>query len=293
MAFETNHFLPFSLTRDPATLRYGFFRFNERKKESYSGIKNPYHIIANNARAIVDDFSSLFPVPDSVVPAHIRTTRVHPIVIRSSARLENCIINSVDGPVFIDEDVLVMEGAVLRGPLFVGKGSIVKMGTAIYGGTTIGEYCVIGGEVKNSIFDDFTNKAHHGYIGDSYIGQWCNLGAGTSASNLKNTAGEINAWDMEAQGFRQVGQKCGILMGDHAKTAVDTVFNAGTVVGPYANIFDCQGRVPKFVPPFAWGVKTNEKYAKEKLVSDIERWMQMKAKKITQDIIDNINYLYV
>jgi NDP-sugar pyrophosphorylase family protein len=122
-----------------------------------------------------------------------------------------------------------MEGAMLRGPLSIGKDAVVKMGAAIYGATTIGPACVVGGEIRNSIITGYSNKAHDGYLGDAWIGEWCNLGAGTSCSNLRNTATPVNVWHMHSKQFVKGGLKCGLVMGDHSKCSINTSFNTATV----------------------------------------------------------------
>ena len=168
--------------------------------------------------------------------------------------------------------------ALIRGPFAVGEGSRIKMGAKIYGGTTIGPYCLATGEIKNSILMSYSNKAHDGYLGDSVIGSWCNLGAGTSNSNLKNTAGMIKMWSKEQNDFVDAGYKCGLLMGDYSRCAINTSFNTGTVVGISCNVF---GNVfqSKFINDFTWG---SEKYIFEKAISDINNWKKMKGLEITE-----------
>ena len=215
-----------------------------------------------------------------------------PVLVGSNVKLENCIINAQDGPVFIDDNALIMEGAILRGPIYIGKGTVIKMGAIIYGGTSIGAYCSVGGELKNSIILGYTNKAHHGYIGNSYIGEWCNLGAGTSCSNVKNTLGEIKVWDMSTKEFKYGGKKVGIFMGDHVKTAIHTGFNSGTVIGPFSNIFEFEGLTHKFINSFSWGGKSNTIYKIDKLFIEIDRWMALKNIDFTRDNQEKIRTLY-
>jgi UDP-N-acetylglucosamine diphosphorylase/glucosamine-1-phosphate N-acetyltransferase len=176
----------------------------------------------------------------------------------------------------IDDGAFVMQGAMLRGPLYIGKQAVVKMGATLYAGTSIGHQCVVGGEIKNSVFYPYSNKAHHGYIGDSIIGSWCNLGAGTTCSNLKNTVGKIKVWDIHTNSFKLSIEKMGILMGDHVRTAVHTSFNSGTVIGSFANIFELQGLSPKYIPSFSWGGNQNRMYTLDKLIEDTGRWMNLK-----------------
>ena len=166
------------------------------------------------------------------------------------------------------------------------------MGATIYGGTTIGKECIIGGEVKNSIFQGYSNKGHHGYIGDSFIGSWCNLGAGTSCSNVKNTAGIIKYWNIGQHEFQPGGTKCGVLMGDFCKTAINTSLNSGTVLGIFANLFDGQLLSPKYIPAFSWGCNTGKTYASDKIIIEIENWMAMKNQKPAPEEISKILALY-
>lgn len=167
------------------------------------------------------------------------------------------------------------------------------MGTTIYGGTSIGEHCVIGGEIKNSIINSYTNKAHHGYIGDSYIGSWCNLGAGTTCSNVKNTLGDIKVWNINQNKFNLAVNKVGVFMGDHVRTAINTSINSGTVIGPFSTIFEFSTISSKYIPSFAWGGKSTVRYELEKLLSEIEKWMAAKGQSLDSIKKDTIRNLYL
>lgn len=201
------------------------------------------------------------------------------LYIASTANMQACIINTTDGPVIIDEDTLVMEGAILRGPLYIGKGTVVKAGAKIYGGTSIGQRCTVGGEIKQSIVHSFSNKAHDGYLGDSYIGAWCNLGAGTSNSNIKNTAGEVSVWQQAVQGYIAVGLKAGTIMGDYSRTAINTSINTGCCIGVSCSVHE-SGLVSGHVPSFSWG-KT-ETYQLDKALEHIRNWKQLKGQELTE-----------
>ena len=174
-----------------------------------------------------------------------------------------------------------MEGSLIRGPFALGEGAVVKMGAKIYGATTIGPFSMAGGEIKNSVFFGYSNKAHDGYLGDSVIGEWCNLGAGTSNSNIKNTASEVNVWHYPAKEYIRAGLKCGLLMGDYSRSAINTSFNTGTVVGICANIFG-EGIPPKFIPSFTWGNKGLSLYEFEKALADITNWKKLKNQVLTE-----------
>ena len=152
---------------------------------------------------------------------------------------------------------------------------------------------MVGGEIKNTIFDSFSNKAHHGYIGDSYIGSWCNLGAGTTGSNVKNTAGDIRIWDNAQQQYIKGPKKAGVFMGDHVKTAINTQFNSGTIVSPFVNIYSQSSKpTPKFIPMFSWGIEDDTLYKLDNLLDEINRWMKMKGQQLTELDKKNITSIY-
>jgi UDP-N-acetylglucosamine diphosphorylase / glucose-1-phosphate thymidylyltransferase / UDP-N-acetylgalactosamine diphosphorylase / glucosamine-1-phosphate N-acetyltransferase / galactosamine-1-phosphate N-acetyltransferase len=201
---------------------------------------------------------------------------------------KHCYYNMDDGPIMIGNNVLIQEGTCLKGPLYIGDNTVVKMNTTIYGPTFIGKNCVVGGEIKNSVIMDNSNKAHYGYLGDSIIGEWCNLGAGTSNSNIKNNASDI----IIQLGNKKLnaGFKFGMLMGDYSKSAINTCFNTGTVVGISCNIF-ALGLTPKYIPNFSWGVD-GEKYIFDKAVADIKKWMAFKNEKIKTVAFKKLKKIY-
>jgi UDP-N-acetylglucosamine diphosphorylase / glucose-1-phosphate thymidylyltransferase / UDP-N-acetylgalactosamine diphosphorylase / glucosamine-1-phosphate N-acetyltransferase / galactosamine-1-phosphate N-acetyltransferase len=201
------------------------------------------------------------------------------IFIEKSARVEHSYLNSEEGPIYIGKDVTIMEGSMLRGPIAICEGSTVKMGSKIYGATTIGPKCIVGGEIKNTIFFGNSNKAHDGYLGDSVIGEWCNMGAGTSNSNIKNNASPVMVWT--PIGLKKAGLKCGVLMGDYSRTAINTSINTGTVIGVSCNVFG-NGLTPKYVPNFSWGSDGVERYELEKAFSDIDAWKSLKDESVTE-----------
>ena len=210
------------------------------------------------------------------------------IFIEPGAQISMCMINAEEGPVYIGKNALIMEGCMLRGPITIGENAVVKMGTKIYGATSIGKGCVAGGEIKNSILFENSNKAHDGYLGDSVIGAWCNLGAGTSASNVKNSAANIT-YQIENSGRSvSVGNKAGLIMGDYSRCAINTSFNTGTIVGTGCNIFET-GFPPKNVRNFSWG---KERYRLEKLLTDISNWKKMKGHSLSENEINKLTLLY-
>ena len=162
-------------------------------------------------------------------------------------------LNASSGPIYIGKDAEIMEGSVVRGPLALCHNATLKLATKIYGPTTVGPFSKVGGEVNNSVIFGYSNKGHDGFLGNSVIGEWCNLGADTNSSNLKNNYSAIKVWDYHSEKLENTGlQFCGVLMGDHSKAGINTMFNTGTVVGVCANVFGADFP-PKFIPSFSWG----------------------------------------
>ena len=175
------------------------------------------------------------------------------IYIENGAKLNNCILNTTNGPIFIGKDSEIMEGSMIRGPFAICNNSVIKMGAKIYENTTVGPFCKVGGEINNVVFFGYSSKAHEGFLGNSIIGEWCNLGADTNNSNLKNNYDNVKIWNYSSESFKQTGlQFCGLIMGDHSKCGINTMFNTGTVVGVGANIFG-SGFPRNFIPSFSWG----------------------------------------
>ena len=201
-----------------------------------------------------------------------------PVYVEEGATIENCYINTSEGPVYIGKNTHIMQGSMLRGPFAICENSVVKMGAKIYGGTTIGPFCKVGGEINNSVFFGYSSKAHDGFLGNSIIGQWCNLGADTNNSNLKNNYDDVKIWNYGSESFLQTGlQFCGLIMGDHSKCGINTMFNTGTVVGVGANIFG-SGFPRNFIPSFSWGGKSGFIIHKlEKFFSTAEKVMKRRS----------------
>ncbi len=175
------------------------------------------------------------------------------IFIEEGAIIEGATINSKTGPVYISKDSEIMEGSLIRGPFYLGEGSQVKMGAKIYGATTVGPFSKVGGELNNVVIFGYSNKAHEGFFGNSVIGEWCNIGADTNTSNLKNTYDEVRLWNYPSQTFVGTGlQFCGTIMGDHVKCGINVMFNSGTVIGCGANIFGA-GYQRNFIASYSWG----------------------------------------
>lgn len=247
-------------------------------EEELKELKAPWNIFGLNAWAIEEDFEWMANAKSAKILSTNKAVNPSRIFIEKGATVEGCFLNAQDGPIYIGKDVQVMEGAMLRGPLAICDGAIVKMGAKIYGGTTIGPRCIAGGEIKNSVLFGYSNKAHDGYMGDSVIGEWCNWGAGTSNSNIKNNASGIVVWT--PSGPVNVGLKCGVLMGDYSRTAINTSINTGTVIGACANVYG-SGLTPKYIPSFSWGSDGVQRYELDKAFTDINNWKLLKGSAIT------------
>jgi UDP-N-acetylglucosamine diphosphorylase/glucosamine-1-phosphate N-acetyltransferase len=217
-------------------------------------VMNTWDIFSKNDAAIREDFELLTadrkskPIPKSVnVIAHEK------IFIEEGAKLEFVTLNASLGPIYIGKDTEIMEGSVIRGPFALCEGAVVKMGAKIYGATTVGPQSRVGGEVNNSVISAYANKGHDGFLGNSVLGEWCNIGADSNNSNLKNNYEEVKLWSYETESFAKTGlQFCGLMMGDHSKCGINTMFNTGTVIGVSVNIFG-SGFPRNFVPSFSWG----------------------------------------
>ncbi len=213
-----------------------------------------WDIFQKNGEAIEADFKLLTQGRKSAKISETNTV-IGPenIFLEEGAKVEASIINASGGRVYIAKDAEVMEGSIIRGPFALGEHSTLKMGAKIYGATTIGPHCKVGGEVNNSVIFGYSNKAHDGFLGNAVIGEWCNLGADTNNSNLKNNYAEVKLWNYAENTFVNTGtQFCGLIMGDHSKCGINTMFNTGTVVGVSCNIFGA-GFPRNFVPSFSWG----------------------------------------
>lgn len=177
----------------------------------------------------------------------------HPVLVCQGAKAEHAIFNTTNGPIFLGENAEVMEGAILRGPVALGKHAVIKAGAKIYGPSSFGPYCKVGGEVNNVSMQGYSNKGHDGFLGNSVLGEWCNLGADTNSSNLRNTYSPVKLWSYELGDFVQTDLMfCGLIMGDHSKAGINSMFNTATVVGVNANIYGAD-YPDKFIPSYAWG----------------------------------------
>ncbi len=259
-------------------------------KSDIQTIRYPWDIFQGNDRAIRLDFELLTKKRKSQpISKTNHVTRSSQVFMEKGAKMEHCIINASTGPVYIGKNAEVMEGCIIRGPFAMGEGACLKMGAKVYGATTLGPRCVVGGEIKNSVLFGYSNKAHDGYLGDSVIGEWCNLGAGTTNSNLKNNASEVMIWT--PNGEMNAGNKCGVMIGDYSRTAVNTSINTGTVIAVCCNVFGI-GLTPKHIPSFSWGSEGVKRYEFDKIFPDIEGWKKLKGEKMNENEKSILKYVF-
>ena len=217
-------------------------------------VDHTWDIFSKNDAAIREDFALLTQDRTSQpIPKSVNTIGKENIFIEEGAQLEFVTLNASTGPIYIGKNSEIMEGSVIRGPFALCEGAGLKLATKVYGATTVGPFSKIGGEVNNVVLFGYSNKGHDGFLGNSVLGEWCNIGADSNNSNLKNNYEEVKLWDYETESFQKTGlQFCGLMMGDHSKCGINTMFNTGTVVGVSANIFGA-GFPRNFVPSFSWG----------------------------------------
>ncbi|MFD2246095.1 GlmU family protein [Pontibacter ruber] len=257
----------------------------KRSESSFAGtiIRDVWEIFVNNGQQIRRDFSLITKGRQSQ-PVNDKFTAVYGeenIFIEEGATIKAAILNAEGGPIYIGRDAQVQEGAIIRGPFALGEGSTVNMGGKMRGDTTIGPFSKVGGEISNSVIFGYSNKGHEGFLGNSVLGEWCNLGADTNTSNMKNNYAEVKIWNYAKGGFKGTGlQFCGLVMGDHSKCGINTMFNTGTVVGVSANIFGT-GYPRNFVPSFSWGGASGfETYQLRKVYEVAEKVLERRNKKL-------------
>ncbi len=239
----------------------------------------PWALFQHCGKAIAQDFALLTDGRRSQPLSATNTVIGDParIFLEEGARIEASILNTTNGPIYVGRDAEVMEGCMLRGPIALGDHAQLKMGAKVYGPSAFGPECRVGGEVNNSVILGYSNKGHDGFLGNSVLGEWCNLGADTNNSNLKNTYGEVKVYDYEQDKEADTGlQFCGLLMGDHAKSGINTMFNTGTVVGVAANVFG-GGFPPKRIHSFDWGGSATQTYDIERALAAARRVMERRG----------------
>jgi UDP-N-acetylglucosamine diphosphorylase / glucose-1-phosphate thymidylyltransferase / UDP-N-acetylgalactosamine diphosphorylase / glucosamine-1-phosphate N-acetyltransferase / galactosamine-1-phosphate N-acetyltransferase len=260
--------------------------------QSAKRIEFPWHIFQFNDKEIRNDFALITKNRKSkTISSSNAVIAPENIFLEEGARVECCNLNASTGPIYIGKDTEIMEGSSIRGPFALCEGSVVKMNSRIYGATTIGPFCVVGGEIKNVMIFGYSNKAHDGYLGDAVIGEWCNLGAGTANSNMKNNAADVLVWNEAQKKKINAGLKCGLLMGDYSRSAINTSFNTGTITGVACNIFG-SGLTPKFIQNFSWGQDNSVKYDFEKAIKDISNWKKLKNHIVTPHEIQVLKHIF-
>ncbi len=267
----------------------GFNSMERMDSDEMKMLTYPWQIFGLNDWALRKDFEMI--TSQRISKPISNTNKIicgENIFLEEGAVVEHCVLNASSGPIYIGKNAHIMEGSMIRGSFALCERAIVKMGTKVYGATTIGPFSTVGGEIKNSVLFGYSNKSHDGYLGDSVIGEWCNLGAGTTNSNIKNTAGEVKVWNNAINDFMPAGIKCGLLMGDYSRAAINTSFNTGTVIGVCCNIFG-EYFPPKLVSNFTWG---KERYTFTKVLQDINNWKALKGKVLTEPEIEILKQLY-
>ncbi len=257
----------------------------EITSDSNSMLSHPWQIFQWNRKEIMADFELITqntpsqPLSDPYTAVYGKDN----LFISEGASIRASVINAEDGPVFIGKNAVIHEGCLIHGAFALGESAHLNMGAKIKGDTTIGPYCKVGGEVSNSVLFAYSNKGHDGFLGNSVIAEWCNLGADTNTSNLKNNYSEVKVWSYASEKLEATGlQFCGLLMGDHSKAGINTMFNTGTVTGIAANVFDA-GFPPKFIPSFSWGGAHGfEEFRLEKMYEAAEKMMERRKIPFTQ-----------
>lgn len=263
--------------------------------EPFKQLQQVWDIFSLNDYAIRADFAILShqktsaPIPEEVT----LIGKAEDVFIEEGAIVSASILNAKTGPIYIAKDAEIMEGCMLRGPLALNEHAVIKMGAKIYGATTIGAGSKVGGEIGNTVFFDNANKGHDGFVGNAVIGEWCNLGADTNSSNLKNNYDEVSIWSEYEDKMVKTGlQFCGLLMGDHSKCGINTMFNTGTVVGVSSNIYG--GDFPdKYIPSFSWGGKNDTVvYRFDKAIDTANRMMARRGKSLSEAEINLLQYIF-
>ncbi len=264
------------------------------KGEEVVRITKRWHLFQKNDFAIKNDFALISDEWKSEPLSKSVTVIGDPnlIFLEEGAKAEACVFNTTEGPIYIGEDAEVMEGSVIRGPFALCDHAAVKMGSKIYGATTVGPFCKVGGEIGNSVLQAYSNKGHDGYMGNSLIGEWCNLGADTNTSNLKNNYSPIRTYSYVMQKDEQTDtQFMGLTMGDHSKCGINTMFNTASVVGVSCNIFG--GDFPKkFIPSFSWGGTSIEVFEFEKAIEAANAMMIRRGLALREDDIVLLKHLF-
>jgi UDP-N-acetylglucosamine diphosphorylase/glucosamine-1-phosphate N-acetyltransferase len=262
----------------------------------YISVKNTWDIFSYNGDAIKADFELLTKNKTSIKLSLSNTIigDIKDVFLEEGAVVEAAILNTKTGPIYIGKDSEIMEGSVVRGPFALCEHSTLKLSTKVYGPSTIGPHCKVGGEINNSVVFGYSNKAHDGFIGNSVIGEWCNLGADTNNSNLKNNYGSVKLYNYVNHKQVDTGlQFCGLIMGDHSKCGINTMFNTGTVVGVGANIFG-GGFPPTHIPSFSWGgADEMVEYKFDKMIETANKVFDRRGLKVSEEEKDILEKIFI
>jgi UDP-N-acetylglucosamine diphosphorylase/glucosamine-1-phosphate N-acetyltransferase len=261
---------------------------------TFSQIKHPWNIFELNDQELRLDFELLTRGRKSqAISSTNQVINPEHIFLEEGAIVECSILNASKGPIYVGKNAEIMEGCIVRGALALCESATLKMGAKIYGATTIGPHSKVGGEVNNAVIMGYSNKGHDGFLGNSVLGEWCNLGADTNTSNLKNDYSDVKLWSYVKARFVPTGlQFCGLIMGDHSKCGINTMFNTGTVVGVYANIFG-EGYPRNFIPSFSWGGNSGFiTYKMDKAIQTADRVLDRRKIKLSEEDKAIVQYLY-
>ncbi|BDD06064.1 GlmU family protein [Aureibacter tunicatorum] len=258
-------------------------------------LKKSWDIFAHNGEQIRNDFPLAIDGKQSEPIEDPYTIVYNPrqVFIEKGVKIRAAILNADNGPIYIGKNAEIQENSVIQGPFGLCEGAVINMGGKMRRNTTIGPYSKVGGEISNSVILGYSNKGHEGFLGNSVIGEWCNLGADTNTSNLKNNYSEVKVWDYNTEKLSGTGlQFCGLLMGDHSKAGINTMFNTGTVVGIAANIYG-GGFPPKFIPSFSWGGADGfTTHAFDKMLDTAEKVMARRLRKLEKEDIENLKNIF-
>ncbi len=261
---------------------------------SFSQVKYPWDIFKLNDQELRLDFELLTNGRTSQpISSTNQVINAQHVFLEEGAVVECSILNAKNGPIYIGRNAEIMEGCIIRGALALCDHATLKMGAKIYGATTIGPHSKVGGEVNNAVIMGYSNKGHDGFLGNSVLGEWCNLGADTNTSNLKNDYSDVKLWSYVKEKFVPTGlQFCGLIMGDHSKCGINTMFNTGTVVGVYANIFG-EGYPRNFIPSFSWGGNGGFiTYKIDKAMQTADRVLDRRQIKLSEEDKAIVQHLY-
>ncbi len=258
-------------------------------------IDKPWRIFRENAGQIRIDFEILTRGRKSatITDPYTRTYNESNIFLEEGVDLKAAVLNAESGPIYLGKNSAVQEGAVVRGAFALGEGSMLNMGAKVRGDTTIGPFCKVGGEISNSVIFGYSNKAHDGFMGNSVMGEWCNLGADTNTSNMKNTYDVVKVWNHGLRKYEKTDlQFCGLLMGDHGKSGINTMFNTGTVVDVCSTVYG-HGYPRTYVPSFSWGGASGfEVHDLDKALATAERVMSRRNIPMTSDDREILKHIY-